>query len=68
MCPQATVKKSQQGLICKKWAPSPDPLSACSPPGPQFGVFALGEGEEGSLMPVKPAPLGTKLIISRIKN
>jgi hypothetical protein len=68
MCPQDTVKKSQQGLICKKWAHSPDPLSARSPLGSQFGVLALGEGEEVSLIPVKPAPLGTKLIISRIKN
>jgi hypothetical protein len=69
MCPQDTVKKSQQGLICKKWAHSPDPLSACSPLGSQFGVLALvGGSEEGYLIPVKSASLGTKLIISRFKN
>jgi hypothetical protein len=70
MCPQDTVKKSQQGLTCKKRAHSPDPLSACSPLGSQFGVWPWegGAGGEGYLIPVKSAPLGTKLIISRIKN
>jgi len=63
MCPQDTVKKSRQGLTCKKRAHSPDPLSACSPLGSQFGVLALGggEGEEGSLIPVKSAPWAQNL-------
>jgi len=57
MCPQDTVKKSRQGLTCKKRAHSPDPLSVW--------CFGLGRGRRRGGVPYscKICPLGTKLII-----